>query len=59
LEYKTGTLAFLMDATVSASVLFQGMKTYPFTFSINHYSIKVSDTVDYDRSLCNCPQMMQ
>lgn len=58
-EYETGTLAFIMDATVSASVLFHGFKTYPFTFNINHYYIKVSDAVGYDRSLCNCTQMMQ
>lgn len=59
LEYETGTLAFLMDATISASVLFHGFKTYPFTFSIHNYYIKVSDAVEYDRSLCNCTQMMQ
>eukprot|EP00752_Nemacystus_decipiens_P006985 g6265.t1 len=59
LEYETGQLAFLMDATVSASVMWHGHKTYPFTFSIHDYYIKVSDTTDYDRSLCNCTQMMQ
>lgn len=59
LEYETGTLAFLMDATISASVLFHGFKTYPFTFSVNNYYIKVADAVEYDRSLCNCTQMMQ
>ncbi|CAM9307226.1 unnamed protein product [Discosporangium mesarthrocarpum] len=59
LEYEMGELAFLMDATISASVLWHGFKTYPFTFNINHYSIKVSDVTNYDRSLCNCPEMMQ
>lgn len=59
LEYETGELAFLMDATVSASVLWHGFKTYPFTFGINNYYIKVADAVGYDRSLCNCTQMMQ
>lgn len=59
LEYETGQLAFLMDATVSASVIWHGHTTYPFTFSIHDYYIKVSDTTDYDRSLCNCAQMMQ
>lgn len=59
LEYETGQLAFLMDATVSASVMWHGHTTYPFTFSIHDYYIKVSDTTDYDRSLCNCTQMMQ
>lgn len=48
-----------MDATVSASVMWHGLKTYPFTFSVNKYYIKVSSTTDYDRSLCNCSQMMQ
>lgn len=59
LEYETGQLAFLMDATVSATVMWHGHTTYPFTFSIHDYYIKVSDTTDYDRSLCNCTQMMQ
>ena len=59
LEYETGKLAFLMDATVSASVMWHGLKTYPFTFSVNNYYIKVSSETDYDRSLCNCSQMMQ
>ncbi|CAB1120072.1 unnamed protein product [Ectocarpus sp. CCAP 1310/34] len=59
LEYETGQLAFLMDATISASVMWHGYKTYPFTFSINNYYIKVADTTGYDRSLCNCTQMMQ
>ncbi|CAN0336649.1 unnamed protein product [Laminaria digitata] len=59
LEYETGKLAFLMDATVSASVMWHGLKTYPFTFSVNNYYIKVSSATDYDRSLCNCSQMMQ
>lgn len=48
-----------MDATVSASVMWHGFETYPFTFSIKNYYIKVADTTDYDRSLCNCTQMMQ
>lgn len=59
LEYETGQLAFLMDATVSATVMWHGHTTYPFSFSIHDYYIKVSDTTDYDRSLCNCTQMMQ
>lgn len=59
LEYETGQLAFLMDATVSAAVMWHGLKTYPFTFSIHDYYIKVADTTGYDRSLCNCTQMMQ
>ncbi|CAN0512692.1 unnamed protein product [Ectocarpus sp. 12 AP-2014] len=59
LEYETGQLAFLMDATISASVIWHGYKTYPFTFSINNYYIKVADATGYDRSLCNCTQMMQ
>ncbi|CAM9113695.1 unnamed protein product [Ectocarpus fasciculatus] len=59
LEYETGQLAFLMDATISASVMWHGYKTYPFTFSIHNYYIKVADTTGYDRSLCNCTQMMQ
>ena len=59
LEYETGKLAFLMDATVSASVMWHGLKTYPFTFSVKNYYIKVSSATDYDRSLCNCSQMMQ
>lgn len=59
LEYETHKLAFLMDATVTASVLFHGFKTYPFTFNIKNYYIKVDNTVEYDRSLCNCTQMMQ
>lgn len=58
-EYETGKLAFLMDATVSASVLWHGLKTYPFTFTIHNYYIKVSETTEYDRSLCNCSQMTQ
>lgn len=58
-EYETGQLAFLMDATISASVMWHGFKTYPFTFSVHDYYIKVSDTTAYDRSLCNCTQMMQ
>lgn len=48
-----------MDATVSASVMWHGWKTYPFTFAVHNYYIKVSDTTAYDRSLCNCTQMMQ
>lgn len=59
IDYETGSLAFLMDATVSASVMFHGLKTYPFSFGINNYYIKVSTAVGYDRSLCNCSQMMQ
>lgn len=44
---------------MSASVMWHGFETYPFTFSIKSYYIKVADTTDYDRSLCNCTQMMQ
>ncbi len=59
MEYEAGQLAFLMDATVSASVMWHGYKTFPFTFSIHDYYIKVAKTTDYDRSLCNCENMMQ
>lgn len=59
MEYEEHKLAFLMDATVTASVLFHGFKTYPFTFNIKNYYIKVDKSVEYDRSLCNCTQMMQ
>ena len=59
LEYETGELTFLMDATVTASVMWHGFKTYPFTFSVHNYFIKVADTTGYDRSLCNCAQMLQ
>lgn len=59
MEFETGQLAFLMDATVSAAVMWHGLKTYPFTFSIHDYYIKVSDTTAYDRSLCNCTHMME
>lgn len=48
-----------MDASVSASVMWHGVETYPFTFSIKSYYIKVADATEYDRSLCNCTQMMQ
>lgn len=44
---------------MSASVMWHGLKTYPFTFSVRNYYIKVSSATDYDRSLCNCSQMMQ
>lgn len=44
---------------MSASVMWHGLKTYPYSFSINNYYIKVSDAVGYDRSLCNCQQMLQ
>jgi hypothetical protein len=59
LEYETKELAFMMDATVMASVTWRGHKTLPFTFTISNYYIKVADTTAHDRTLCNCPQMMQ
>ncbi|CAM9923250.1 unnamed protein product, partial [Phaeothamnion confervicola] len=58
-EYETGKLAFFMDASVQAAVLWHGLKTYPFSFSVSNYYIKVSDVTAYDRSLCACPDMMQ
>lgn len=58
-EFETGQLAFLMDATVRASVMWHGVKTYPFSFSVHNYYIKVADTTSYDRSLCKCAHMMQ
>lgn len=58
-EYATGELAFLLDATVTASVGYRGHSTFPFTFSISNYYIKVANATAYDRSLCHCADMSQ
>jgi hypothetical protein len=53
-EYELNTLSFFMDATVTASISWRQHKTFPFTFSIKNYFIKVADVTGTDRSLCNC-----
>eukprot|EP00611_Tribonema_gayanum_P031480 TRINITY_DN9104_c0_g1_i1.p2 TRINITY_DN9104_c0_g1~~TRINITY_DN9104_c0_g1_i1.p2 ORF type:complete len:126 (-),score=53.04 TRINITY_DN9104_c0_g1_i1:351-728(-) len=57
-EFETKALALFMDATVTAAITWHGYKTFPFSFSISNYYIRVSDAAAGDRSVCNCPDPM-